>query len=202
MLRYIILLSIILAIYANNIAIVAIDMQYDLCKEDSSLFVEGCLKAISNMNYLFAITIDDNVFSITTSNIHQHEDHSLELKHELNQFNQHDDKSLNIEQFMINRYSNELVDDLYLPMKTKHFYKNTSSIAKKDAFMTFLEFNNIKHIVFGGVAGEDSVDASAKDLVALGYNVSIYLPAVGFLSEQGKKSLINVWLNLGINIKE
>jgi nicotinamidase-related amidase len=46
------------------------------------------------------------------------------------------------------------------------------------------------------------VDASAKDLVALGYNVSIYLPAVGFLSEQGKKSLINVWLNLGINIKE
>ena len=55
MLRYIILLSIILAIYANNIAIVAIDMLYDLCKEDSSLFVEGCLKAISNMNYLFAI---------------------------------------------------------------------------------------------------------------------------------------------------
>ena len=201
MLRYIILLSIILAIYANNIAIVAIDMQYDLCKEDSSLFVEGCLKAISNMNYLFAITIDDNVFSITTSNIQQ-EVPSLEFKHDLEQFKLHDDKSLLIEQFMINRYSNELVDDLYLPTKTKHFYKNTSSIAKKDAFMAFLEDNKIKHIVLGGVAGEGCVDASAKDLVALGYEVSIYVPAVGFLSEQGKKSSINVWLNLGINIKE
>jgi len=202
MLRYIILLSIILAIYANNIAIVAIDMQYDLCKEDSSLFVEGCLNAISNMNYLFATTIDDNVFSVTTSNIQQQGDHSLELKHELDQFNLHDDKSLNIEQFMINRYSNELIDDLYLPMKTKHFYKNTSSIVKKDAFMAFLEDNKIKHIVLGGVAGEGCVDASAKDLVALGYEVSIYVPAVGFLSEQGKKTSINVWLNLGINIKE
>lgn len=201
MLRYIILLSIILAIYANNIAIVAIDMQYDLCKEDSSLFVEGCLKAISNMNYLFAITIDDNVFSITTSNIQQ-EVPSLEFKHDLEQFKLHDDKSLLIEQFMINRYSNELVDDLYLPTKTKHFYKNTSSIAKKDTFMSFLEDNKINHIVLGGVAGEDCVDASAKDLIALGYDVSIYLPAVGFLSEQGKKSSINVWLNLGINIKE
>jgi len=201
MLRYIILLSIILAIYANNIAIVAIDMQYDLCKEDSSLFVEGCLKAISNMNYLFAITIDDNVFSITTSNLQQ-EVPSLEFKHDLEQFNLHDVKTLHIEQYMINRYSNELIDDLYLPSKTKHFYKNTSSIAKKDAFMAFLEDNKIKHIVLGGVAGEGCVDASAKDLVALGYDVSIYLPAVGFLSEQGKKSSINVWLNLGINIKE
>ena len=202
MLRYIILLSIILAIYANNIAIVAIDMQYNLCNEDSSLFVEGCLKAISNMNYLFAITIDDNVFSVTTSNIEQQEDHSLTLNHELEQFNLHDDKSLQIEQYMINKYSNELVDDLYLPMKTKHFYKNTSSIAKKEAFMDFLEDNKIKHIVLGGVAGEGCVDASAKDLVALGYEVSIYLPAIGFLSEQGKKTSINVWLNLGINIKE
>ena len=202
MLRYIILLSYIIAIYANNTAIIAIDMQENLCNEDSSLFVEGCLKAISNMNYLFAIMIDDNVFSITTSNIQQQVDHSLTSNHELEQFNLHDDKSLNIEQYMINKYSNELIDDLYLPMKTKHFYKNTSSIAKKDAFMTFLEFNNIKHIVLGGVAGEDSVDASAKDLVALGYDVSIYLPAVGFISEQGKKTSINRWLNLGINIKE
>jgi nicotinamidase-related amidase len=201
MLRYIILLSIILTIYANNIAIIAIDMQYNLCKEDSSLFIEGCLKAISNMNYLFAITIDDNVFSITTSNIQQ-EVPSLELKHDLEQFNLHDVKTLHIEQYMINRYSNELIDDLYLPSKTKHFYKNTSSIAKKDAFIAFLDHNKIKHIVLGGVAGEDCVDASAKDLVALGYDVSIYLPAVGFLSEQGKKTYINIWLNLGINIKE
>ena len=201
MLRYIILLSYIIAIYANNTAIIAIDMQENLCNEDSSLFVEGCLKAISNMNYLFAITIDDNVFSVTTSNIEQQEDHSLTLNHELEQFNLHDDKSLHIEQYMV-KYSNELIDDIYLPMKTKHFYKNTSSIAKKDAFMVFLEDNKIKHIVLGGVAGEDCVDASAKDLVALGYEVSIYLPAVGFLSEQGKKTSINLWLNLGINIKE
>ena len=200
MLSYIILLSYILAIYANNTAIIAIDMQENLCNEDSSLFVEGCLKAISNMNYLFAITIDDNVFTITTSTIHQQEDSSL-FKNELEEFNLHDDKSLQIEQYMV-KYSNELIDDLYLPMKTKHFYKNTSSIAKKDAFMVFLEDNKIKHIVLGGVAGEDCVDASAKDLVALGYDVSIYLPAVGFLSEQGKKTSINLWLNLGINIKE
>ena len=200
MLRYIILLSYILAIYANNTAIVALDMQQNLCNEDSSLFVEGCLNAISNMNYLFAITIDDNVFTITTSTIHQQEDPSL-FKHELEEFNLHDDKSLHIEQYMV-KYSNELIDDIYLPMKTKHFYKNTSSIAKKDAFMVFLEDNKIKHIVLGGVAGEDCVDASAKDLVALGYEVSIYLPAVGFLTEQGKKTSINVWLNLGINIKE
>ena len=200
MLSYIILLSYILAIYANNTAIVALDMQQNLCNEDSSLFVEGCLKAISNMNYLFAITIDDNVFTITTSTIHQQEDPSL-FKHELEEFNLHDDKSLHIEQYMV-KYSNELIDDIYLPMKTKHFYKNTSSIAKKDAFMVFLEDNKIKHIVLGGVAGEDCVDASAKDLVALGYEVSIYLPAVGFLTEQGKKTSINVWLNLGINIKE
>ncbi len=200
MLRYIILLSYILAVYANNTAIVALDMQQNLCNEDSSLFVEGCLKAISNMNYLFAVTIDDNVFTVTTSTIHQQEDPSL-FKHELEEFNLHDDTSLQIEQYMV-KYSNELIDDIYLPMKTKHFYKNTSSIAKKDAFMVFLEDNKIKHIVLGGVAGEDCVDASAKDLVALGYEVSIYLPAVGFLTEQGKKTSINVWLNLGINIKE
>ena len=200
MLIYIILLSIILAIYANNTAIVAIDMQENLCNEDSSLFVEGCLMAITNMNYLFAVTIDDGVFTITTSNIQQHEDPSL-FKQELERFNLHDDKSLQIEQYMV-KYSNELVDDLYQPTKTKHFYKNTSSIAKKDAFMAFLEDNKIKHVVLGGVAGEDCVDASAKDLVALGYEVYIYLPAVGFLSEQGKKTSINEWLGLGINIKE
>lgn len=200
MLGYIILLSIILAIYANNTAIVAIDMQENLCNEDSSLFVEGCLRAITNMNYLFAVTIDDGVFTISTSNIQQHEDPSS-FKNELEQFNIHDDKSLHIEQYMV-KYSNELVDDLYLPTKTKHFYKNTSSIAKKDAFITFLEDNKIKHVVLGGVAGEDCVDASAKDLVALGYEVYIYLPAVGFLSEQGKKTSINEWLGLGINIKE
>ena len=200
MLRYIILLSYILAIYANNTAIVALDMQQNLCNEDSSLFVEGCLKAISNMNYLFAVTIDDNVFTVTTSTIHQQEDPSL-FKHELEEFNLHDDKSLQIEQYMV-KYSNELIDDIYLPMKTKHFYKNTSSIAKKDAFMAFLDNNNIKHVILGGVAGEDCVDASAKDLVALGYEVYIYLPAVGFLTEQGKKTSINEWLSLGINIKE
>ena len=200
MLGYIILLSIILAIYANNTAIVAIDMQENLCNEDSSLFVEGCLRAITNMNYLFAVTIDDGVFTISTSNIQQHEDPSS-FKNELEQFNIHDDKSLHIEQYMV-KYSNELVDDLYLPTKTKHFYKNTSSIAKKDAFITFLEDNKIKHVVLGGVAGEDCVDASAKDLVALGYEVYIYIPAVGFLSEQGKKTSINEWLSLGINIKE
>jgi len=201
MLRYIILLSCILAIYANNTAIVAIDMQQNLCNEDSSLFVEDCLSAITNMNYLFAVTIDDGVFTITTSNIQQQEDPSL-FKHELEQFNLQDDKSLQIEQFMIEKYSNELVDDLYPPSKTKHFYKNTSSIAKKDAFMDFLEDNKIKHVVLGGVAGEDCVDASAKDLVALGYEVYVYLPAVGFLSEQGKKTTINEWLSLSINIKE
>lgn len=198
MLIYIILISYILAVYANNIAVIAIDMQDNFCKEDSLLFVEGCIEAISNMNYLFAISIDDNVFSITTSNIHQKEEPSLELE----QFNLHEDKTLHIKQYIVDKYTNKLIDDLYIPNKTIHFFKNTFSIAKQEAFITFLKDNNIKHIILGGVSGEIYVNTSAKDLVELGYEVSIYLPAVGFLSEQGKKTSITKWISLGINIKE
>jgi nicotinamidase-related amidase len=182
MLRYIILLYCFLTVYAKNKAIVALNMQNIYCKEDSLLFVEGCTDAISNMNYLFGITQDDNVFSITTSNMHQNNDINIEIINDIEQFTLKDDI--------------ELIDDLYIPKSTKHFYMTKYSIAKDEIFIHFLEINKIKDIVLGGI----HINNSIKDLVALEYNVYIYLPAVGFLSVQDKKNLINEWINIGINI--
>jgi len=62
-------------------AIVALNMQNIYCDEDSILFVEGCTNAISNMNYLFGITIDDNIYPITITNIHQSKDNNIEIIH-------------------------------------------------------------------------------------------------------------------------
>lgn len=182
MLKYIILICCFLTIYATNKAIIALNMQNVYCQEDSLLFIQDCIIAIPNMNYLLGITHDDNVFPIIASKIHQTIDNSF--------------KSIQgIEQFTLNN-DIELIDELYIPNTTTHFLISSYSIAKEEKFMHFLEFNKIEEIVLGGVY----INNSAEDLVALGYKVYIYLPAVGFLSELDKKKSINKWINLGINI--
>lgn len=182
MLIYIILLCCFLTIYASNKAVIAVNMQNKYCQEESILYIEDCTTAISNMNYLFAITHDDNTFPITVSNIHKTKEHIFESIHGVELFTLKD----NI----------DLIDDLYIPKTATHFYMSSYSIAKEEKFMNFLEVNKINDIVLGGVY----ISNSAKDLVALGYNVYIYLPAVGFLSELDKKKSINDWINIGINI--
>jgi len=182
MLRYIILLCYFLTIYAKNKAVISFNMQNIYCQEDSLLFIEGCISAIPNMNYLFGITHDDNVFPIITSKIYQSKNISFELIQGIEQFILNDDI--------------ELIDELYIPNNTTHFFMSSYSIAKEEKFMHFLEVNKIEDIMLGGVY----ISNSAEDLVALGYKVYIYLPAVGFLSELDKKKSINKWINLGINI--
>lgn len=182
MLRYIILICCFLTIYATNKAIIVLNMQNVYCQEDSLLLIEGCISAIPYINYLFGITHDENVFPIITNNMY----HSKYISFESIQ---------GMEQFTLNN-DIELIDELYIPNKTTHFFMSSYSIAKEEKFMHFLEVNKIEDIVLGGVY----ISNSAEDLVALGYKVYIYLPAVGFLSELDKKKSINKWINLGINI--
>jgi len=157
-------------------------MQNIYCQEDSLLFIEDCISAIPNMNYLFGITHDDNVFPIITTNKYQYKDISFESIQDTELFTLKDDI--------------ELIDGLYIPKTTTHFYISSYSITEEEKFMHFLKVNKIEDIILGGIY----ISNSAKDLVVLGFKVYIYLPAVGFLSELDKKKSINEWINLGINI--